>query len=77
MSETDSKDTPRRCINCGGERLLPGKLSTTQFMAEGKINWIGYYITVFGCMDCGFLGSYLGESDMDSLRKYYEKSFGG
>ena len=76
---SESNRNPRRCPCCTGQNLLPGKYGVHRhtFCPSGKINWIGYDMTAFACMDCGFVGPYIKDEDMEDLRKHFEKSFSG
>ena len=79
MSTQESNDNPRSCPCCTGQRLLPGKHGVTRhtFCPSRKVNWIGYDMTAFACVDCGFVGTYVNKEDMEDLRRHFKKKFSG
>jgi hypothetical protein len=60
------------CPCCGGNKLRAGKLGThTQtFIPEGQFMWLGFNVKGFVCLDCRYVGHYLGPEDIAEIQKH-------
>jgi len=66
----------RECPCCRGTNLVDGKL-----MTHGRLSFVpakrwmlsGYMVWAFVCSDCGFMGHYLDEADIQDLRRRQAK----
>ena len=62
----------RACPRCRGEQLVDGTFrarSSTRFTPAGRFMWLGYQVSGFACLDCGFVGHTLNEEQIADLRR--------
>ena len=68
-----NEDRKRRCVCCGSERLLTGKHLPGGYSSERRFSLVPMRVKSLACVDCGYIGFYLGTSDLAGLQKQYEK----
>ncbi len=61
----------RKCSACGGTNLQYGSSGVHRhtFVPEKKIMFTGYEVNAFLCLDCGTLGYFLSDKDLETVRK--------
>ncbi len=61
----------RKCPSCKGTNLAYGSTSALPltFAPDGEKMLAGYPARGFACLDCGFLGHFLDQLDLEVLRK--------
>lgn len=65
---------PRKCPICQREAVLDGTISASggpQFSPVGVV-LEGYDLKGFACLNCGFVGHYLGREALQTLRQKVE-----
>ncbi len=60
-----------KCASCGSVSLVRGKTGGMKhtFIPDGKLMFLGHRTTAQLCLDCGFVGHYLAERDIEEMRK--------
>jgi hypothetical protein len=68
----------RKCLACSGTNLQYGEFGVHRhtFMPEKKVMWTGYAVNGYACLDCGTLGYYLKEQDLEEMRNAQAKKNG-
>lgn len=69
----DEKTRP--CASCKGSNLVIGRIVSQggiSFLPAGKWFW-GYAPKAYTCLDCGFVGLYIIQRDLVSLREEQER----
>ncbi len=60
-----------KCPNCGSKNLCYGKLGNSHpfLPEEAKTFFAGFEPNSFVCLDCGDLGHYLDQKQIDALKE--------
>jgi ribosomal protein L37E len=60
-----------KCASCGSRQLRRGKLGVWKhtFMPGERMMMLGYPVEGRVCLDCGFLGHYIRQSDLEKIRQ--------
>ena len=74
----DTLKSERKCLSCQSKNLHQGAVGhygyyNQTFMPEKKIMFKGYALQAYVCLDCGTIGSYVNNSDIQDLQKFIEK----
>jgi len=74
----DTLISERKCLSCQSKNLYAGALGhfgyyNNTFLPEKKFMLKGYALQAYVCLDCGAIGSYLNNSDIQDLKKFIEK----
>ena len=61
----------RKCPACGGNNITDGKLGVYKhtFIPARRFMMLGYRAKGFVCLDCGFLGHYIAQNDLNEIRR--------
>ncbi len=68
METTTSEN---KCSSCQSQNLRYGSIGMTRhtFLPANKKMWTGYMVHAFVCLDCGTVGYYLDQADIQALRQ--------
>ena len=74
----DTLKSERKCLSCQSKNLHHGAFGhygyyNQTFMPEKKFMFKGYALQAYVCLDCGTIGSYVNNSDIQDLQKFIEK----
>lgn len=71
----DTMNSERKCLLCQSKNLQYGGVGASRhtFVPKNKMMLIGYDVLAYVCLDCGTLGYYLDNSDIQDIRKFKEK----
>ena len=71
----DTMNSASKCLSCQSQNLYEGTPGTwrSTFLPKNKTMLTGYQVHAYVCLDCGTLGYYLNDSDIQELRKFKEK----
>ena len=70
-----SMQPERKCSACTGTNLQYGSAGVHRhtFIPEKKIMFAGYEVNAFVCLDCGTVGYFLSDKDLETVRKEQAK----
>ena len=71
----DTLNSERKCLSCQSKNLHYGALGYygyyhQTFLPKKKFMLKGYALHAYVCLDCGTIGSYLNNSDIQDLQKF-------
>jgi hypothetical protein len=68
-------NSARKCLSCQSKNLHSGTFGyySHTFMPGKRFMFKGYALQAYVCLDCGTIGSYLNNSDLQDLQKFIEK----
>jgi hypothetical protein len=59
----------RKCASCGSTKMLDGNKDLLYFVPKGRFKLFGNPVMRSLCLDCGFVGHYIKESDLAKIRR--------
>ena len=64
----------RKCASCQGTNLQYGHFGSAPqtFVPDGEFMWLGYRTKLSVCLDCGYVGCYISEKDVQDIRKNHQ-----
>jgi hypothetical protein len=71
----ENTDTDRKCSACQSQNLQYGSIGIYRhtFLPRNKPIWVGYDMRAYVCLDCGTVGYYLDDTDIQELRARSKK----
>jgi len=74
-SKDEKMSLEKKCLACNSENLDKGNLYTvggTAYQSGGRFSAFNFSkmfeIDVYACLDCGYIGAYLPEKELNRLR---------